>query len=227
MRTSRPRNNFNPRSHEGSDLYRCTAGMARKISIHAPTRGATQHPACGCHNSFISIHAPTRGATCILRQVCGWNGFQSTLPRGERRALYPRPASLPHFNPRSHEGSDQSTSIISPLPLDFNPRSHEGSDRMYQVSSKYQHHFNPRSHEGSDEEMASHLLHRQEFQSTLPRGERRSLTTLHRKIQIISIHAPTRGATRSILDRASQNSFQSTLPRGERPQFYLKFTLCF
>ena len=128
MRTSRPRNNFNPRSHEGSDLYRCTAGMARKISIHAPTRGATSHSIPGDIPHMISIHAPTRGATCILRQVCGWNGFQSTLPRGERRALYPRPASLPHFNPRSHEGSDPNTYEAFAAEMNFNPRSHEGSD---------------------------------------------------------------------------------------------------
>ena len=32
--------------------------------------------------------------------------FQSTLPRGERHSFLFPPARMPHFNPRSHEGSD-------------------------------------------------------------------------------------------------------------------------
>ncbi len=62
-------NNFNPRSHMGSDrAFSKMVGHAR-ISIHAPTWGAT------CRTSLlisvqtpISIHAPTWGATlfCIF-----------------------------------------------------------------------------------------------------------------------------------------------------------------
>ena len=55
--------NFNPRSHEGSDL--CRRWIRRSI--------------------MISIHAPTRGATCFTH--------------------YDFPFLL-YFNPRSHEGSD-------------------------------------------------------------------------------------------------------------------------
>ena len=57
--------------------------------------------------------------------------------------------------------------------------------------------FNPRSHEGSDDFLQSKIYLYQSFQSTLPRRERplspvpRSLATL------ISIHAPTKGATPS------------------------------
>ena len=54
------------------------------ISIHAPTRGATQ---CDIHTkdgSKISIHAPTRGATQMDCQENKGDKFQSTLPRGER-----------------------------------------------------------------------------------------------------------------------------------------------
>ena len=54
---------FNPRSHERSDSSWLTLSDLEDISIHAPTRGATQ-----CHDRLvsvfcISIHAPTRGAT--------------------------------------------------------------------------------------------------------------------------------------------------------------------
>ena len=58
--------NFNPRSHERSDIVLDgDMDMDTVISIHAPTRGATTI-GCGIISpSLISIHAPTRGATHI------------------------------------------------------------------------------------------------------------------------------------------------------------------
>ena len=102
------RRNFNPRSHEGSDVASLHSCLTHKISIHAPTRGATpfrnltaslkifqstlprgerqRYRARSVDNRYISIHAPTRGATLQV-DVHGYypNIFQSTLPRGERR----------------------------------------------------------------------------------------------------------------------------------------------
>ena len=76
---------FNPRSHERSDALASYFGTRTDISIHAPTRGATDYRRFNmsikknfnprshersdgnCYtltsNSGISIHAPTRGAT--------------------------------------------------------------------------------------------------------------------------------------------------------------------
>ena len=59
-----------------------------------------------CSLSRISIHAPTRGATVMVIDYSQIFLFQSTLPHGERQSL-----SLPilthrYFNPRSHTGSD-------------------------------------------------------------------------------------------------------------------------
>ena len=54
------------------------------------------------------------------------------------------------------------------------------------------------------------------FQSTLPRGERHAIGGKLNSKQMVSIHAPTWGATeeRETLQRTFE--FQSTLPRGER-----------
>ena len=76
--------------------------------------------------------------------------------------------------------------------------------------------FNPRSHEGSDRR-----YHRPErdplFQSTLPRGERHGSSQFSGMPVVISIHAPTRGATHGSANQYKSNLiFQSTLPRGER-----------
>ena len=150
----------------------------------------------------ISIHAPTRGATNPGTYGTGCPRFQSTLPRGERLDCDERiadrieaisihaptrgaterlrPTGTPgrNFNPRSHEGSDgdrdgweqQYYGFQSTLPrgerqkfrgqnqhhADFNPRSHEGSDVFLTFCIKKPlRNFNPRSHEGSDLDSSS------------------------------------------------------------------------
>ena len=54
------------------------------------------------------------------------------------------------------------------------------------------------------------------FQSTLPYGERRVYLRSLSVVEIVSIHAPVRGATRLMGCINTYNSFQSTLPYGER-----------
>ena len=98
---------FNPRSHERSDLPFIRFFNLCFISIHAPTRGATlsfshflsvllfqstlpreERRKTGlffyAHFS-ISIHAPTRGATIFCVTANPLIKFQSTLPREERQ----------------------------------------------------------------------------------------------------------------------------------------------
>ena len=121
---------FNPRSHKGSDRVNPPFADCLIISIHAPTRGATEwyslahvlllisihaptrgatvrvHHKAVPHN--ISIHAPTRGATRKGNKIIFTHAlFQSTLPQGERLFLRAFDIKLPDFNPRSHKGSDQ------------------------------------------------------------------------------------------------------------------------
>ena len=76
---------FNPRSHEGSDTTGKDIQIDGQISIHAPTRGATEDELNFEFDMEISIHAPTRGATVKTQQVIH---------------------HTENFNPRSHEGSD-------------------------------------------------------------------------------------------------------------------------
>ena len=62
---------FNPRAHEGRDFIAYTEiDAARKVSIHAPTRGATRPEEPFPMQGIVSIHAPTRGATVIGDGVC-------------------------------------------------------------------------------------------------------------------------------------------------------------
>ena len=212
---------FNPRSHGGSDGY--SAGrllLIQRISIHAPTGGATE-------SAFGKVRHPRE--------------FQSTLPRGERpKSGLRTEIRVGYFNPRSHGGSDPLANFFQTPLHDFNPRSHGGSDKcipvfMTQVSifqstlprgerlTAFRHKFiwvwisihaptggatiygrlhhvstgdfNPRSHGGSDADIFIKSAGLSPFQSTLPRGERQFTGWQMNGRFIISIHAPTGGAT--------------------------------
>ena len=121
------------------------------------------------------------------------------------------------FNPRSHAGSDGTQKINHIYFKSFNPRSHAGSDFDFPVFERVVPGFNPRSHAGSDVigsaatyfvvKFQSTLPRRERhrakakkaaqtmFQSTLPRRERRGLNSIKADYPIVSIHAPTQGAT--------------------------------
>ena len=75
----------------------------------------------------------------------------------------------------------------------FNPRTHEGCDSGDAMPDIKAIGFNPRTHEGCDRDnrIGNHLA-------------------------VVSIHAPTRGATPSALNMCAPTVFQSTHPRGVR-----------
>ena len=121
---------FNPRSHERSDPVLSSVPLGSvPISIHAPTRGATE---TGAHQSnefvfqstlpreerqysintiriicSISIHAPTRGATGFFNKggLLSWISIHAPT-RGATSNPCVKCVHIPYFNPRSHERSD-------------------------------------------------------------------------------------------------------------------------
>ena len=99
---------FNPRTHAGCDISSGGSRIARAVSIHAPTQGAT--PAGRPAGTRASGFNPRTHAGCDQLDV--WVAsqrieFQSTHPR---RVRLRRPAGLPgrgcRFNPRTHAGCD-------------------------------------------------------------------------------------------------------------------------
>ena len=54
---------FNPHSHEGSDNIFSVISVILVVSIHTPTRGATDYVHTDNNFTQVSIHTPTRGAT--------------------------------------------------------------------------------------------------------------------------------------------------------------------
>ena len=98
----------------------------------------------------------------------------------------------------------------------FNPRSREGSDNICSKTGLVIQDFNPRSREGSDWVRAFLCALFEIFQSTLPRGERRSQLIGF----MISKYFNPRSREGSDTERncryGRSSRFQSTLPRGER-----------
>ena len=146
---------FNPRSHKGSDTNAVGLCIVGQLFQSTLPQGERRIPhLTEYYRVAISIHAPTRGATVFgIREYYG----------------------ISNFNPRSHKGSDNTLNPIKTIIEDFNPRSHKGSDRAGDGIIQVSIYFNPRSHKGSDSNATSEKLSSQEFQSTLPQGERRRL----------------------------------------------------
>ncbi len=143
--------NFNPRSHAGSDTLPMRWFAGRPISIHAPTRGATGGVDVTRYQRCISIHAPTRGATRRGRRSARDRRISIHAPTRGATLQYDD-GKLPKL-----------ISIHAPT---------RGATRGQSRLPWRPGHFNPRSHAGSDRDDAGNWQDIDEFQSTLPRGER-------------------------------------------------------
>ena len=120
--------------------------------------------------------------------------FQSTRPRGARPAAGCLWQEIPDFNPRARVGRDRSTTLSTKTTRDFNPRARVGRDKPYR---KRCHHARISIHAPAwGATWHSSSLHRHKrFQSTRPRGARLGAVDGWKRATLISIHAPTRGAT--------------------------------
>ena len=121
--------NFNPRSHEGSDILPVPPPAAVSISIHAPTRGATQ--------------------TDRIRDRQSYN-FNPRSHEGSDGAYYAAQCRFHNFNPRSHEGSDVMWLLLAQRQNVFQSTLPRGERHIKTYFCNEMYYFNPRSHEGSD-----------------------------------------------------------------------------
>jgi len=217
-----PPRRFNSRAHAGRDPVAHIVPASRIVSIHAPTRGATaarDAPARRCH---VSIHAPTRGATKSFAATDKAKSVSIHAPtRGATSNIPDWCADNGCFNSRAHAGRDDfrrhdavltEVSIHAPTrgatgpPTPgrggcrrFNSRAHAGRDGRYVLyDANYWFQFTrPR---GARRSWARVDTRGTGFQFTRPRGARQQRPGGRRRRKV-SIHAPTRGATRDF-DRA-------------------------
>ena len=148
------------------------------------------------HTQYVSIHAPVRGATHVFSLLlqfflrfnprprtggdfsCFNPGdpnllFQSTPPYGGRRRIYAEFPAQNGFNPRPRTGGDLLNHFFICVYTRFNPRPRTGGDFLRYLFPK-----------GPNK-----------FQSTPPYGGRLAGYILVFPPEVVSIHAPVRGAT--------------------------------
>ena len=122
----------------------------------------------------ISIHAPTRGATDsginIINQV---RLFQSTLLREERRAVFF--SKIPSNIISIHAPTRGATAFVNSLCICVDISIHaptRGATHPFHPITVWLLDFNPRSYERSDFAMLGTIMSTNPFQSTLLREER-------------------------------------------------------
>ena len=217
------RSRFNPRARAGRDRRMARRSRADfSVSIHAPARGATrgtlrlEQP-----SDLVSIHAPARGATRIQRYSIDSRRFQSTRPRGARRRLAEPSFTPTMFQSTRPRGARQlpcptRSAIAGQVSIHAPARgatldSRSGTTFVQLVSI----HAPAR---GATGHAGARVTSASVFQSTRPRGARRTVHRPNRSGLPVSIHAPARGATSSGRRcRVMRPWFQSTRPRGARP----------
>ncbi len=182
---------FNPRAHAGRDLKNLIKTTGKMFQSTRP-RGARRGELNQQHAHHVSIHAPTRGATDPFSSLDSVTEFQSTRPRGARLMSYVKSRRSSSFNPRAHAGRD----VISMTKQSIDEVSIHAPTRGATACCCTKNaiaRFNPRAHAGRDPCVSSPLIHAL-FQSTRPRGARPAMNH-HGAMLDVSIHAPTRGAT--------------------------------
>ncbi len=157
---------FNPRPYTRGDTKTCANIPSLSVSIHAPTRGATQHSRGFRQACHVSIHAPTRGATRVRL-------FRSVIIDVSIHA--PTRGATNHFNAfllvlrfqstPLHEGRPRPPSRQHPSRR-FNPRPYTRGDINRTTTNIDVLRFNPRPYTRGDFDLVSFVLYKIQFQST-------------------------------------------------------------
>ena len=219
---------FNSRAHEGRDTESAVTTRLADVSIHAPTRGATD---CGYANGrtvHVSIHAPTRGATTLGRGGLVSEGFQFTRPRGARLVVVVAKWSRDMFQFTRPRGARPSSVAYRYDNISFNSRAHEGRDRRkprgilrVDVSIHAPTRGATKSGQGG-QACANVSIHAPTRGAT---DTRYSYTM----VIAVSIHAPTRGATGQCTRCDVCAGFNSRAHEGRdrRRRHFAHLPLCF
>ena len=171
-RRRRPRG-FNSRAHGGRDDRRVTVADFCTVFQFTRPRGARPNDRfMHFFHRGVSIHAPTGGATIRAARRTVDAIVSIHAPTGGATPLLGLDTyGASSFNSRAHGGRDSAASHVPHALARFNSRAHGGRDTPFWA--------NPR---------------RKTFQFTRPRGARRLLAVLPCHF-VVSIHAPTGGAT--------------------------------
>ena len=201
------------RLHISQSLYCCSLCFNPRTHTGCDVQ---PHHIISKTKQFQSTHPHGVRRHCLESSCCSCL-FQSTHPHGVRRSFRVRSQRHGSFNPRTHTGCDGLPSVLLKSYASFNPRTHTGCDTGRTWYGWWRSCFNPRTHTGCDYRIQGDYrvnpvsIHAPTRGATVPYCSKRHL--LH-----VSIHAPTRGATALEDFMQKYDKFQSTHPHGVRPQ---------
>ena len=191
----RRQHNFNPRSHEGSDIIRLAESLGMRISIRAPARGATTVSVCAefSGSNFNPRSREGSDIDWVSNPLC--NAISIRTPARGATRTWTRLPRLCRFQSALPRGERHGASVeYKPTMTTISIRAPARGATTVSVCAEFSgSNFNPRSREGSDAWQKADWLYYQ-----------------------ISIRAPARGATGRPCQLLYVKGFQSALPRGER-----------
>ena len=190
---------FNSRAREGRDRPHPYAYRGRQVSTHAPARGATVRSYAPQEDEEVSTHAPARGATRRRRRSRRRLKVSTHAPA--RGATIARAAEGPSSDVSTHAPARGATGRLRPCRAaawKFQLTRPRGARRFWLASMASTQCFNSRAREGRDRGGPHRCRSSVGFNSRAREG--RDLVALVGEIaEIVSTHAPARGATRELL----------------------------
>ena len=171
----------------------------------------------------------TQGATfwvvpCIVIMLVSIHAPTQGATNLEFACTYP----ARRFNPRTHTGCDPITLYARLAVVKFQSTHPHGVRQRLASTTKFLLSFNPRTHTGCDIEWSSVVISVLVSIHAPTRGA--TANSAHALLQlVVSIHAPTRGATPVRSQLPSTWGFQSTHPHGVRHRLMIQHPalLCF
>ncbi len=172
----------------------------------------------GVREGFVSIHAPAGGATSArLPPKTKAKKFQSTRPRGARHSAEIEMEHTGMFQSTRPQGARRVRLTERLIKRSFNPRARRGRDQEPDDNTSTDSGFNPRARGGRDLFFGQPITLGQLFQSTRPRGARRSLVHQKPDSQWFQSTRPRGARPLTYAEIVQYAKFQSTRPRGARP----------
>ena len=194
----------------------------RKVSIHAPARGATTLPAGRPLLVAVSIHAPARGATllfCVTPEPAACFNPRPRTGGDEKAARQPQGES--GFNPRPRTGVSWASPLVIPSDAGRSPPlpwlRYAGAafaGPMHNASCRARPKgFNPRPRTGGRPACADKRQHRVAVSIHAPARGATIWEWRNSPWPLVSIHAPARGATLDIRSGNPHDSRFNPRPR--------------
>ena len=152
----------------------------------------------GCASGSFNPRSRMGSDLKKLLQTPRKRGFQSTLPHGERLKAVRFMSGSTGFNPRSRMGSDILRALLLPVHHVSIHAPAWGATSLFYYGTTVRLVSIHAPAWGATLLPASELQAYQEFQSTLPHGERPGLRVGEAATLRVSIHAPAWGATTGV-----------------------------